>query len=224
MATSSLSANIPDRIASEIQALINRGTLSPGVHLGQAELADRFSTSRVPVREALNLLAAKGSLSHDPNRGFFVAPLSSDEARQLYRLRHLLEVELLATIEWPNKNQLTTLQALFKQLELLLSNDARQEWAQKQREFHLAVFGLSPNKLILREVIRLWMLTDRYRSLLLMTLRPKGNTKMPLGSEEERMLLDALAKKDRKRLLTVYDEERTHVEELLLGVLMERGL
>ena len=153
-----------------------------------------------------------------------MARLSSIEARQLYRLRHLLEVELLSTVDWPDKEQLKSLQGVFKDLERLLAADSRNEWAQKQREFHLGVFGLSPNKLILREVMRLWMLTDRYRSLLLATTRPKGNAKMPPGSMEERMLLDALEKKDRKRLLSVYDIERTNVEELLISVLEERGL
>lgn len=224
MATSPAALDVPARIASEIQTLINRGTLSPGVHLGQAELADRFSTSRVPVREALKLLAAQGTLLHDPNRGFFVAQLSSDEAKQLYRLRHLLEVDLLSTVEWPDKQKVAELNALVKDLERLVASDARSDWATKHREFQLHVFGLSPQKLILKEVMRLWALTDRYRSLLLATGSPKGNSKIASGCEEERKLIDSLVKKDRKRLLAVYDEERTHVEDILLSVLKERGL
>src|SRR5690606_6326736 len=83
--------DVPARIAHEIRELINRGVLSPGVHLGQTELAERFETSRAPVREALKLLATEGTLTHDKNRGFFVSPLSSDEVQQLYRLRELVE-------------------------------------------------------------------------------------------------------------------------------------
>ncbi len=216
--------DVPARIAGEIQLLINRGTLSPGVHLGQAELAERFSTSRVPVREALKLLAAQGSLLHDPNRGFFVAPLSSDEARQLYRMRHLLEVDLLSTVEWPDQAKLNMLRGLVDELESVVKADARIEWSVKHREFQLEVFNLSPQKLLLREIVRLWSLTDRYRSLLLATGNPKGNLKRGQVCEEERKLIAALQKKDLKRLLSVYDEERTHVEDILLTVLRERGL
>lgn len=216
--------DVPARIANEIQLLINRGTLSPGVHLGQAELAERFSTSRVPVREALKLLAAQGSLQHDPNRGFFVAPLSSDEARQLYRMRHLLEVDLLSTIEWPAKPHLAKLKAMVAELEAIVAADDRTRWAAKHREFQLAVFDLSPQKLILREIVRLWALTDRYRSLLLATGSPKGNKKVGRACEQEHKLISALETKDVKRLLAVYDEERSYVEEVLLGVLHERGL
>ncbi len=216
--------DVPARIANEIQALINRGTLSPGVHLGQAELAERFQTSRVPVREALKLLAAQGSLQHDPNRGFFVAPLSSDEARQLYRMRHLLEVDLLSTVEWPDKPRLAQLKAMVAELESIVAADDRSQWAVKHREFQLAIFDLSPQKLILREIVRLWALTDRYRSLLLATGSPKGNKKVGRACEQEHKLIAALEQKDLKRLMAVYDEERTYVEEVLLGVLRDRGL
>jgi DNA-binding GntR family transcriptional regulator len=216
--------DVPARIANEIQTMINRGTLSPGVHLGQAELAERFSTSRVPVREALKLLAAHGSLQHDPNRGFFVAPLSSDEASQLYRMRHLLEVELLTTVEWPDKARLATLRNMVNELEELVAADDRMGWATKHREFQIEVFSLSPQKLILREATRLWALTDRYRSLLLATAHPKKSGKLSGGSEEERKLIAALEKRDLKKLLAVYEEERTNVREVLLGVLKDRGL
>ncbi len=224
MTKSSVDSSVPTRIANEIQVLINRGTLSPGVHLGQAEFAERFSTSRVPVREALKLLAEKGSLVHDQNRGFFVAQLSTDEARQLYRLRHLLELELLSTVEWPNDAKIRSLVHMIEDLEKLIVADSRIEWAAKHREFHVEVFGLSTQKLILKEVIRLWSLTDRYRSLLLATGSPKGHSEFGEGCVEERSLVAALKAKDRNRLLAVYDDERNHVESILLNVLRDRGL
>ena len=89
--------SIPLRIADEVRELVARGTLAPDMKLGQTELAERFDTSRIPVREALKLLMAEGIIVHRVNRGFFVAKLSSDEARQLFKLRQLIEDELLAT-------------------------------------------------------------------------------------------------------------------------------
>ena len=67
--------------------MIARGTLAPGMRLGQTELAEQFSASRVPVREALKLLSSEGIIEHDPNRGFFVTRLSRDEAEQLFTVR-----------------------------------------------------------------------------------------------------------------------------------------
>ncbi|MBB5444411.1 DNA-binding GntR family transcriptional regulator [Paraburkholderia sp. WSM4177] len=66
-----------------MRKLINRGTLAAGLQLRQSDLAGCFGICRVPVREALKLLAAEDIIEHDPNRGFFVAPLSSDETSTL---------------------------------------------------------------------------------------------------------------------------------------------
>lgn len=212
--------SIPAKIADSIRDLISRGTLAADVHLGQMQLAERFGVSRVPVREALKLLASEGLILHDLNRGFFVASLSSDEARQLYRMRHLVEAELLNTIQWPSKEVLADLRARVQELEKLIEEGKRAEWAARHREFHRAIFNLSPQKILVREVLRLWTLTDRYRSLLPAQAKVEGGS----SHSGERALVDALAKRDRKRLLEVFEEDRTKVEQMLLGILDARGL
>jgi DNA-binding GntR family transcriptional regulator len=213
--------SIPAKIADSIRDLISRGTLAPEVHLGQLQLAQRFGVSRVPVREALKLLASEGLVLHDLNRGFFVASLSSDEARQLYRMRHLVEAELLTSIDWPNKEQLAELRAKVEEMEKLIEDGKRAEWAVRHREFHRAVFNLSSQKILIREVLRLWTLTDRYRSLLPAQTKSREARD---GNSGERALVEALSKADRKRLLDVFEEDRTRVEEMLLGILEARGL
>ena len=213
-------SDIPARIAEQIRELIIRGVLSPGVHLGQMQLAEQFDASRVPVREALKLLAAEGILLHDPNRGFFVATLSSGEARQLYRMRHLLEAELLSTIEWPTPKQVAELNAKIDELNKLLKKGDRVHWSIKHREFHRAVFDLSPQKILVREVLRLWSLTDRYRSL----LPPPRPETAPGGAADEQDLVEALATRDRARLLGQFERVRNHVEKMLLDLLDSRAL
>src|SRR6188768_3857444 len=93
--------SLPSLVADELRGLIVRGTLLPGEHLGQTQLAERFGRSKVPVREALKLLATEGFLRHDRNRGYFVSRLDLHEARQLYSLRRWIESQLLETAEWP---------------------------------------------------------------------------------------------------------------------------
>ncbi len=212
------SGGIPRRVADQIRDLITRGALAPGLQLRQMELAERFDSSRVPVREALKLLSAEGVVTHDPNRGFFVATLSSDEARQLYRIRHLLEREVLSTVQWPDKKQLKALNDQLDEMEDLFKKGKRSEWVLRHREFNQTIFELSPQKVLVREVLRLLRLTDRYRSLAPMPARP-NRTMAP-----ERHLVKALAVQDRQKLVRVFDEDRTQIEEQMLAALLARGL
>jgi|SRR5882724_884202 len=208
---------VPGGIAEQIGDLIKRGALAPGLQLRQMDLAERFKTSRVPVREALKLLSAQGVVTHDPNRGFFVSMLSSDEARQLYRIRHLLEQEVLSTVEWPDKKQLKQLNELLDDMEELFKKGNRPEWIAKHREFHEAIFGLSPQKVLVQEVLRVLGLTDRYRSLAPFPARPDRSM------TPERHLLKALASQDRQKLIRAFDEDRTQVEEHMMTALKARG-
>ena len=197
--------SLPNRVASELRAQIVRGTLLPGEHLGQTQLADRFERSKVPIREALKLLATEGFLRHDRNRGYFVAPLELEEARQLYKLRRWLETELLETAEWPNEKTIARLRARFDELDKIDQVQNFDSWAKTLEGLRYSLFDLSPQKVVLREATRLWRLTDRYRTLLPRTM----------AVSPERKLLDALAAKDRQALLSDYLKARGEIEAAL---------
>ena len=191
--------------ADQLRAHILRGLIGPGDHLGQAELAAQFGMSKVPVREALKQLCAEGLLSHDHNRGYFVARLSRDEARQLYTLRRWIEAELLATADWPNAKQLTGLRKLMKAVSQPVTRENREEWLASLAELRHTIFDLSPQKILLREALRLWTLTDRYRSIL-----PAARS-----AANEQELVEALEAQDRNALLRAYASSRDRIEALL---------
>ncbi|HTY95311.1 MAG TPA: GntR family transcriptional regulator [Steroidobacteraceae bacterium] len=213
------SADIPANIANQIRELIARGGLSPGVRLGQQELAERFEASRMPVREALKLLSAEGIIVHDANRGFFVATLSSDEARQLFKLRHMVEDSLLSSIRWPTEEELRELNRRADELEKLLNSGDRSTWWTRHREFHQMIFELSNEPVIVREAMRLWSLTDRYRSLLPLPQRPSAERALVKKHE----IVQALADRDRRKLIRVRAERREQFERLVLEVLQSRS-
>ena len=72
-----------------------RGELRPGMWLRQDELAKQMGVSKIPVREALQRLVARGLLSAERNRGIFVPTLSAEDAREVFGLRRALEPVLL---------------------------------------------------------------------------------------------------------------------------------
>ena len=214
-----MAGSVPEQIAENIRARIVRGSLAPGGHLRQIELVKEFSTSRGPVREALKLLAAQGLVAHDPNRGFFITEMSEREVSQLYRLRLLVESELIATMPWPDATQLAALEQLIEQCEDALRQGKRWEWVLRLRAFHTALFNLSDAEVIVRECLRLWMLTDRYRSLL---PGPDAYGDRETGPTDERRLMDALVKRDRPALLKILQDDLHRVENLILDILRNR--
>ena len=60
------------------QAILN-GSYVAGEQLRQDELAERFGTSRIPVREAFRQLEAEGLVTLVANKGAVVTTLSLDE-------------------------------------------------------------------------------------------------------------------------------------------------
>ena len=85
----------PETVREALRLAISSGDLAPGVQLRQDELATRFGTSRIPVREALRQLEAEGFVTFLPNRGAVVSDLSVDEVVELLEIRIALECHAL---------------------------------------------------------------------------------------------------------------------------------
>ena len=68
-------------ICEQISDWIMDGTLEAGQRISEDELAERFGVSRMPVREAVRMLCAKGLMQSIPYVGSSVRKLSNDEIR-----------------------------------------------------------------------------------------------------------------------------------------------
>jgi DNA-binding GntR family transcriptional regulator len=74
-----------------LKGAILSGELAPGTKLVTDELAQRWSVSPTPLREAFQRLGGHGLVELTSQRGARVAPFSLDEAADLYEQRLLLE-------------------------------------------------------------------------------------------------------------------------------------
>lgn len=83
MAGEFVSMRTEPSISSQILHLIQADAMPAGAHLPAQLLADRLRVSRSPVNEALSLLAEKGVLTRQPNRGYFLVEPIGDGARAL---------------------------------------------------------------------------------------------------------------------------------------------
>jgi DNA-binding GntR family transcriptional regulator len=83
------------QVADALRLAILGGEFTPGQAVPQEEIATRFGVSRIPVRDAMNLLQAEGLLRIVPSKGSFVANPSPEEILETYDIRVLLELEAL---------------------------------------------------------------------------------------------------------------------------------
>ena len=85
----------PDLVRAGLRREILSGDLESGTPLRQDELADRFGTSRIPVREALRQLESEGLVTINPNRGAVVSMQSIEEVMEMLDIRVALESSAL---------------------------------------------------------------------------------------------------------------------------------
>lgn len=83
------------QVANALRNLIISGDYAQSQPLRQEEIAQRLGVSRIPVREALQLLEAEGLIENVPYKGAVVASLSADEIEEYFDIRANLECDLL---------------------------------------------------------------------------------------------------------------------------------
>lgn len=84
-----------ERIEQQVRRGLLRGDYPPGAWLRQDDLAAELGVSKIPVREALQRLAAASLVTFEPNRGALVRELTSADAEEIFALRQAIELKLL---------------------------------------------------------------------------------------------------------------------------------
>lgn len=139
-----------DEIYQVLHDRIVNGKYAPGVRMSQAELAAELSTSRTPLREALNRLQANGLLVATNNRGMEVAAVRFEQTEQLYAIRLLVEPPLVAAL-------IAALSAAdIDDMETALSNMEQSRYITKayqeaHHDFHMVMLSRYPDAM--REMI-----------------------------------------------------------------------
>jgi len=84
-------ASLSHRVAEELRRSILTNRRRPGDRLIEDRLSEELGVSRIPIREALRVLAGEGLVDVQPRRGASVAEISPDVARDLVEVRATLE-------------------------------------------------------------------------------------------------------------------------------------
>jgi DNA-binding GntR family transcriptional regulator len=113
-----VSDKLVNQIVERIHAKIALGEYRPGDRLRQETLAESFSVSRTPVREALRLLEAKGVIIQEHRHSAVIRGPSTREVRETYQVRAELEgLAAQLAAQWISDNQLDDLRSIHVRFE-----------------------------------------------------------------------------------------------------------
>jgi DNA-binding GntR family transcriptional regulator len=179
------------RIAQALRDDILNGSIAPGQRLRQEDIAERLGGSRLPVREALRILAAEGLVQVEPNKGARVPLLDPGEVETLYRMRERLEPlalsESMANLSSADLAEISDIQRRIEQgvdvTEFLILD----------REFHMASYTGCTDEHLMLSVVRLWNSTQHYRRAF-MSLTGSGRAQ--IVNAEHRLLMEAMDRRD----------------------------
>ncbi|MGM9480349.1 GntR family transcriptional regulator [Roseateles sp. NT4] len=176
-------------LAQRLRQEINEGAWPPGEVLRQEELAVRYGASRIPVREALQLLGSEGLIEVVPNRGAHIPMLSAAQLTEIFELRLMLETFLLTrAIDGHTPKTLVRLEAVQAELEL---EDSRSGWLAGDRSFHETLYEPAHKPQTLQMVMQLRGRVERF------ALRDMGpDTRRTAWGHEHRALIAAVKQKD----------------------------
>ncbi|WP_313951983.1 GntR family transcriptional regulator [Accumulibacter sp.] len=178
-----------DHVAQTLKKAIVDGLLPAGELLRQDEIASHFHVSKIPVREALKHLEAKGLVTFLPNRGAVVASLSVAEIGEYMDIRAMLEARA-ARLSAPLVSDETLEQARHHLDQFELATDAGR-WGELNWLFHSTLYAAAGRPILLAEIRSLYNKVERYvRALLSIT------TELPKTLHEHAEILDAFARRD----------------------------
>ncbi|WBQ06015.1 GntR family transcriptional regulator [Kribbella sp. CA-293567] len=136
-----------ERAADILRRSITEGALRPGAQLSEIELTEVLDVSRNTLREAFRLLTHEGLLVYKLHRGVFVPELDERDVVDLYRLRRVLEVDVLRALadrapELPDER----LEPLLAEVEVAEAAALEGRWAAvgtANMRFHRHLIGLA---------------------------------------------------------------------------------
>src|SRR5262245_1694728 len=196
---------LSDRLVEVLRDFILSGAIESELPIRQDALAADLRVSKIPLREALARLEQDGLVVSQPNRGFFVRPMSPEEAEEIYALRLKLEPDAAAVAS------LKATESDHERARQTLAAFDAEAVAQKptvgaaNRAFHLALVQPCGHRLTTDIVSRLHILADRY---VRKHLEPKG--RVLRAEAEHHQMLDAWTNRREARVRKLITEHLEH--------------
>jgi DNA-binding GntR family transcriptional regulator len=188
--------------------------LHPGTKLAEQKLADHFGVSRTLIRQALFQLVQKRLIRMEPARGAFVATPSSDEARQVFAVRRMVEVEMTRSfVRNVTPAQIKALKDHVAEEKAAVNRGDVAGRTDLLGDFHVRMAELMGNQVLAQ------ILGELISRCALITLMYQSSNAAEHSAEEHLEILKAIIAKDENLAVKLMDEHLRNVEE---GLALDR--
>ena len=202
-----------------LRGKILRCEFEPGEKLKIDTLQRDHGLSSSPLREALNRLVTEGLVRADERRGFWAAPVSVADLRDVTRLRLMLDCEALEESikrgddAWEARivsaqHWLVKIEGRAEQARANTPLTLNADWSVRHKDFHMALLSASSSPKLLGLCSGLFDQAERYRRLS-MRYRKEPRHK----SAEHRRIMDAVIGRDKAAALALLREHTSRTAE-----------
>jgi DNA-binding GntR family transcriptional regulator len=188
--------NAAEVIARSLRDMICQAELKPGEPLIQERIAEMFQVSRVPVRDALQLLIGMGVAVNVPRRGVIVRPLSQQHLDDLFEVRKILEgAAIRLAVQHSTPEVFRDLQELLRQQSGCLRRGDVRGQGKLDDAFHAKLYEAIGNRRLLELIRSNWDMIRQARCA--SVVEPaRGKAWIAASIQRHKRVLDAIRKRD----------------------------
>jgi len=208
-----------ERAYHSLKRAIMSGDMMPGERLVVAELARRYGTSSMPIRQALHRLVAERALDERPNRGVEVPKLDVAGLMDLRRVRCAVEGQ---AAQWAAQTitaaELAQLRQIQHRMRAIVDVAQAEDYLALNVDFHFTTYRAARSPLLIPLIESLWLRVGPY----LNTMRTE--TTLGLGLDQHDEVLAALERGDGAAARAAVERELSEAAEIMARALAGGGV
>ncbi len=212
----SLRKNVYDLLKSDILEC----RLPPNSDLREQSLAERFVVSKSPVRDALLRLEQEQLVTVIPRQGYRVAPISIEDAREMFGLRKVLEAACAEAAAADAPDEILAGLDAFREMQGAQSKIGDDIFIAHNRAFHSAICTASGNKRMARVAIDLIEQMERMVRYSVNALEASAIVLI----EEHGRIIDAIQQRDRRTASRFIKEHISQAERRVISSLSRAAI
>lgn len=195
------------RVFESLRNAVLDQRLPPGLQLKEQALADAFGVNRAVVRQVLSRLEVFRLVSHEPNRGVFVAHPSAAEGRDLFTARRFIEAAIVElAVERLRDADIERLRALVKREQQAYADGDLRKALRLSIDFHTKLADAVGNTVLAAFLDEIVTRTP------LVVLAHRKASQPTCALSDHAQILDAIAARDVERAKALMIEHVGHLQ------------